>query len=128
MSLVIEATGNTSALNDVIAGTLPGTIILLLGLPYSGAALGAEHLVSYDKTLIGSVGAGPEDLDEAIAIIGELNVDSLLETTLPLESFQRGWEMVRNNEGLKIMLEIDSLIEHMASSNYPSTTTTPISS
>jgi 2-desacetyl-2-hydroxyethyl bacteriochlorophyllide A dehydrogenase len=122
-SVVIEATGNTSALNDVIDGTLPGATILLLGLPYSGGTLGAEHLVSYDKTLIGSVGAGPQDLDEAISMIGVLNVDALLQTTLPLESYQRGWEMVRNNECLKVMLEIDPLIEHTASLEHPNTTT-----
>jgi len=113
-AIVIEATGNTVALNEVIDGTLPGTTVLLLGLPYSGAALGAEHLVSYDKTLIGSVGAGPEDLDEAISVIGSLKVDALLQATLSLESYARGWEMVRNKESLKVMLEVDPLIELLA--------------
>ena len=113
-SVVVEATGNGEALDAVLRGSAPGATILMLGLPYAKSESGMEQVVANDKTLVGSVGAGPDDLEEAISLAGRLKLDGFLEVTYPLESFEQAWDAVRRRSHLKVLLEVDPLLARMA--------------
>lgn len=104
---LVEATGNPDALDTLLAGSRPGSSLLLLGLPYARRDFDFESLVSFDKTLTGSVGSGPDDFREAIALLPALNLASYLENVVPFEQFRLGWERCRARQGLKTILQVD---------------------
>ncbi|MCC6472872.1 MAG: alcohol dehydrogenase catalytic domain-containing protein [Burkholderiales bacterium] len=101
---IIEATGDPSALQQAIAGSAPGCTLLLLGLPYARHEFSFEHIVAFDKAVIGSVGSGAADFAEAISLLPSLALDPLTEAVMPLEAFGEAWASFRRREKLKILL------------------------
>lgn len=104
--VLVEATGNPDALRQVITSSRAGSTILLLGLPYAEEPFNFERVVAYDKTLVGSVGSGPEDFEEAIRILQKLDVDPFLKCIVSLERFEDAWRTARNRQALKVILEV----------------------
>jgi threonine dehydrogenase-like Zn-dependent dehydrogenase/glycosyltransferase involved in cell wall biosynthesis len=104
---LVEATGDPGALDTLLAGGRPGSTLLLLGLPYARRAFDFESLVAYDRTLIGSVGSGPDDFRGAIALLGALKLQPYLENIVPFEQFSLAWDRCRRREGLKTLLRVD---------------------
>lgn len=102
---VVEATGHPDALDAALQQSAPGATILLLGLPYARKEYTFETIVSMDKTIVGSVGSGPKEFEEAIRILPELDVDAFLECLLPLDQFEKAWDLFRERRHLKIILE-----------------------
>jgi len=104
---LIEATGDPDALNAMLQHSAPGAVLLLLGLPYARREFNFEHVVAYDKTVIGSVGSSAQDFKEAVKLLPQLRLDAFLEKVLPLESFSEGWQLFRERKHLKVILQVD---------------------
>lgn len=104
--VLIEATGDSDALHTILANIHPGAIILLLGLCYSRREFTFEHIVAYDKIIVGSVGSSGEDFEEAIRLLRELPLDPFLEDIVPLSGFADAWRCFRQGEDLKTLLQI----------------------
>jgi len=108
---VVEATGNLSALNTVLANLAPGATLLLLGLPYGPMDFNFENIVSSDKTVIGSVGSGAQDFREAIATLPRIDVSAFSKAIFPLAEFSEAWQSARSGTQLKAVLCLDPAAE-----------------
>jgi threonine dehydrogenase-like Zn-dependent dehydrogenase len=67
------------------------------------------NLIHYKElVLTGSADSTPQDMHEALQFIetGQVKVEELISHVLPLETLQEGFEIVRNQRGLKVMAEI----------------------
>lgn len=104
---IIEATGQEEVLGKVLHDSATGVKILLLGLPYSVIEFNFEHIVSYDKTVIGSVGSTGDEFEEAIGIYTELDTDSLTENIFPLEAYETAWHRQRHGHVTKAILAMN---------------------
>jgi 2-desacetyl-2-hydroxyethyl bacteriochlorophyllide A dehydrogenase len=101
---LIEATGQTAALNQLLQESRAGSTLLLLGLPYAEQAFSFESIVAYDRTVIGSVGSSAHDFREALATLPKIDTTQFLSNTLPLADFQKALTIARSQSVLKVML------------------------
>jgi len=104
--VLIEATGDPQALHHLLEQSKPGSTALLLGLPYSRREFSFESVVTYDKTIVGSVGSSAAEFREALGLLNRLPLDPFLEHLLPLEEFREAWEGCRQREHLKTLLSL----------------------
>ncbi len=68
------------------------------------------NLIHYGEyVLTGSADSTPQDMERALELIqsGQVDTESLISHLLPLEELGRGFQMVANREGLKIMMAIN---------------------
>ncbi len=108
--LVVEATGDPEVLNSVMRLSAPGSTILLLGLPYGLREFSFESVVAFNKSIVGSVGSGAADFDEAIRILPALDVTGYFQCVLPLSEFEAAWSRFAQKDVLKILLEVNGEI------------------
>lgn len=104
---IVEATGEPNALETVLANSEPGSTILLLGLPYREINFNFESIVGYDKIIVGSVGSGREEFQEAMTVLPQISTSVFIEKVLPFAEFPQAWEMARARACLKVILRID---------------------
>jgi len=67
------------------------------------------NLIHYKElVLTGSADSTPQDMYDALQFIetGQVKVEELISHLLPLEELQQGFELVKNQEGFKVMAEI----------------------
>lgn len=67
------------------------------------------NLIHYKElVLTGSADSTPQDMHDALQFIetGQLKVEELISHLLPLEALQQGFELVKNQQGFKVMVEI----------------------
>ena len=107
---IIEATGDAQALETILHHSRAGATILLLGLPYARRDFNFESVVSYDKTIIGSVGSTAADFDQAIGLLPEIDSGAFFECILPFAEFHQAWNTARSGKHLKVVLEINALV------------------
>jgi 2-desacetyl-2-hydroxyethyl bacteriochlorophyllide A dehydrogenase len=105
---IVEATGDPDALETVLHASAAGTTILLLGLPYARREFSFESIVGYDKTVVGSVGSGPRDFEDAICMLPKLDTTAFLRSVVPFADFREAWEIARTPRFLKTILQVDS--------------------
>ncbi len=105
---LIEATGNQAALSALLTRSATGATLLLLGFPYAESAFSFEHIVGFDRTVIGSVGSNGQDFDQALATMSSLDTSPFLGTVFPLADFEQAWTAVRSRRHLKVMLQVDA--------------------
>lgn len=105
---LVEATGSQAVLSRVLQQASTGATLLLLGLPYSDQTFNFESIVAFDRTVIGSVGSSAADFDEALATLPRLDTTAFLETSYPLEQFEKALEAARSRDTLKTMLRVDA--------------------
>lgn len=104
---LIEATGNLEALEWVLRSSGAGCSLLLLGLPYGKKDFNFEEIVGYDKSVIGSVGSGAADFDQALQVLTALDLRAFTGKVLPLDAFKQAWSAARAGEFLKVLLAVD---------------------
>ncbi len=104
---IVEATGNQSVLDTLLEHSATGATLLLLGLPYSERSFSFESVVSFDRSIIGSVGSSGSDFDQALATLPEIDTSSFLQTKFPLVEFEKAWGEFRKRSALKVMLLAD---------------------
>mmetsp|Transcript_1486 Transcript_1486/g.3130 ORF Transcript_1486/g.3130 Transcript_1486/m.3130 type:complete len:354 (+) Transcript_1486:139-1200(+) len=51
-------------------------------------------MIVYEQTVVGSVGATLEDLEEAVQYVGEGKIKTIVDSTLPLDRFQDGLDRI----------------------------------
>jgi threonine dehydrogenase-like Zn-dependent dehydrogenase len=104
---IVEATGDQRVLATVLERSGTGATLLLVGFPYAEDQFSFESVVSFDRSIIGSVGSNHGDFDEALATLPRLDTAPFLESSFPLEAFEQAWEMARSRGVLKVMLRAD---------------------
>ena len=104
--VMVELTGDPEVLEAILQQSTPGATILLLGLPYAQRQFTFDNIVSYDKTVVGSVGSTSHEYEEALALLPELDLEPLLQCILPLEEYRQGWDHFRQREHLKVLLAL----------------------
>lgn len=116
---VVEATGDPIALDAILHNAAAGMTILLLGLPYARREVSFENIVAYDMTIVGSVGSSTQEFDEAIELLPSLNMTPFVENVLPLDKYLSAWKLSQTRTHLKVMLEIDPLLNEMPRGGQP---------
>jgi D-arabinose 1-dehydrogenase-like Zn-dependent alcohol dehydrogenase len=53
-------------------------------------------MIVYEQTILGSVGATLEDLKEAVQLVVDGQVKTVVDCTLPLSDFQQGLDKIKN--------------------------------
>lgn len=105
---LIEATGDQTALSTLLQQSATGATLLLMGFPYANHDFTFESIVGFDKTVVGSVGSGSADFDEALSTLASIDTTPFLQSVYPLEEYERAWDDVRSRAHLKVMLRMDS--------------------
>jgi threonine dehydrogenase-like Zn-dependent dehydrogenase len=105
--LIVETTGDQRVLATALQQSRPGATLLLLASSYEHQDLSAEEVASHDKTIVGAVGYGKQDLMEAFATLQGLDLSPLLQRTFPMEEFKSAWSAFRANSDPKVMLNVD---------------------
>ncbi|MBI5701756.1 alcohol dehydrogenase catalytic domain-containing protein [Candidatus Saganbacteria bacterium] len=103
---IIEATGNTKVLKQILSESRTSAKILILGLPYSPMEFNFGSIVCFDKTVIGSVGSGKEDFIQALNMFNMLNMKGLTQNIFSLENYEIAWKKQMNGEIAKAILKI----------------------
>jgi len=104
-SVIVEATGSVEVLERILKESKIGATLLLLGFPYGNINYNFEDIVGNEKTVIGSVGGGPYEFDEALLLLPKLKTSFFTQTILPLEDFQKAWQLQGSGKHLKIILK-----------------------
>ncbi len=92
-----ECLGEGGRLN-IFAGIYPATTLDI-----------DPNLIHYKElVLTGSADSTPQDMHEALQFIetGQVKVEELISHLLPLAELQQGFELVKNQQGFKVMVEI----------------------
>jgi len=106
--VAIETAGHELVLADAYAATRRGGTTVTVGLPHPSKQLSipAVSLVAEERTLRGSyLGSGvpADDVPRMIALYqqGQLPVDRLLSTCLPLEDINEGFDRLASGEAIR---------------------------
>lgn len=103
---IVEASGNAQALKAVLEQSRSDATLVLLGFPYGKLDYQFEDLVGREKVIVGSVGGASEDFRAALELLPTLNTSPFTQVILPLEDFQKAWELHRSSQHLKILLAV----------------------
>jgi len=108
--VVIVCTGAEQAAEQALNSVERGGTILFFAVPEPGFKLTVpiNDFWRNDITVKTSYGAAPNDLEEALGLIGDgkINVHDMITHRLPLEKAAEGFELVAEaNESLKVILE-----------------------
>lgn len=104
--VVVEATGKSAALQQLLTGSRAGAVLLLLGFPYGRREFNFEQVVAYDRIIVGSVGSEAEDFQSALKLLARLDVEPLLQCEYPLGQFSEAWKIQREGAALKVILAV----------------------
>jgi threonine dehydrogenase-like Zn-dependent dehydrogenase/glycosyltransferase involved in cell wall biosynthesis len=106
--IIVEAVGDENILKKVLMESKEGSTLLLLGFPYGEISFNFENLVAHGKTIVGSVGSRSEDFRWALNQLNEIDYEFFIKEVMPLNDFDKAWELHRSGKHLKIILEVDS--------------------
>jgi hypothetical protein len=65
-------------------------------------------VVSFDRSIVGTVGSSAADFDEALRTLPLIDTKPFIGAAFPLEQFDKAWELVRSRTALKVMLQPDA--------------------
>lgn len=105
---VVEATGQLSVLTTLLQKSATGATLLLMGFPYGTQPFSFESVVSFDRTIVGTVGSGGADFEEALRTLPAIDTRPFLQASLPLADFEKAWSLARSRSVLKVMLQPDA--------------------
>lgn len=103
--VVVEATGSSHVLEQILKYSTVDSTILLLGFPYGVVEYNFEDTVGKEKMIIGSVGADGEDFERALGLLPKLHMTPFTQTVMPLKNFNKAWNAHRSSKYLKILLQ-----------------------
>jgi len=102
--IVVETAGAARTPRMAINWTRPGGTTVLVGICTETLPFDFNEIVGLERTVIGSVGASPGDMEIATEMIarGDISVSELVSTVIPLERvIEDGFErMARAEEGI----------------------------
>lgn len=103
--VIIEATGSSQVLEQVLRDSCVNATVLLLGFPYGDMNYNFENFVGKEHVIVGSVGADSQDFDEALKLLPKLNMEEFTKVILPLANFEKAWKLHKSLKYLKILLQ-----------------------
>lgn len=103
--VIVEASGSSQALEQVLKESHVDATLLLLGFPYGDMQYNFEDFVGKEKVIVGSVGADEVDFDKALELLPKLDMKHFTEVVMPLQDFQKAWTTHKTFEHLKIILQ-----------------------
>jgi 2-desacetyl-2-hydroxyethyl bacteriochlorophyllide A dehydrogenase len=104
----VEATGDPAVLSTLVQQSATGATLLLMGLPYAVQPFSFESVVCFDRSVIGTVGSGGSDFDEALRTLPLIDTTPFLQSSFPLTEFEKALKLVRSRSVLKVMLQPDT--------------------
>jgi L-iditol 2-dehydrogenase len=108
---VVVAVGSARLVEQTLPMLAPGGRLNIFAGIYPRDELRIDpNLIHYGEYILtGSADSTPENMHRALGLIQDGLVDTagLVSHLLPLEELERGLEMVKNTEGLKIMMEVN---------------------
>lgn len=105
--LIVETTGDQRVLTTALQQSRPGATVLLLGPSYDHQTIAVELVMAYDRAIVGAVGCGRGDFEEALATLPSLDLAPLVQRVFPMEEFKNAWSVFRTNSTPKVMLNAD---------------------
>jgi len=102
--LVVEATGSNSGFTDAMKLVRPRGTVILKSTIASKENLDLTPTVVNEITLIGSRCGLFKPAIDALAT-GIISVDSMIDSTFPLEKFQEAIEYAKKSDTLKVFLK-----------------------
>jgi threonine dehydrogenase-like Zn-dependent dehydrogenase len=105
-NVLVEATGDPAALQQMVEYSSPGATLLLLGLPYAHRQFTIQGGSVFDKTMIWSTEPDQSDFQDAMRVLPKLPIDRFTSRVLPLEQYQRAWELYLDGQDIKILLQV----------------------
>ena len=104
--LIVEAIGDKGLLEKVLMESKEGATILLLGFPYGKINYNFENIVAQGKTIVGSVGSTRKDFQWALSYLTQIDSEQFINKVLPLQDFDKAWDLHRSGKHLKILLKV----------------------
>lgn len=113
VDVAIEATGRPEAMLAAYLGTRPRGAAVLIGIPRADAVLPlpAVTIPRSERRILGSIygSSKPErDFPATLALYrsGRLPLDRLVSHRLPLDEVERGFELMRSGDALRVVLDL----------------------
>ncbi|NOZ73731.1 MAG: alcohol dehydrogenase catalytic domain-containing protein [Chloroflexi bacterium] len=107
----VVAVGSARLVEQTISLLAPGGRLNIFAGIYPRDTLNIDpNLIHYGEfVLTGSADSTPEDMQHALDLIenGQVDTESLISHLLPLEELGRGFEIVQNTAGLKVMIDVN---------------------
>lgn len=103
---IIEATGVRDLAKEIINRSKVGVKILLLGLPYGETPVDLESTVCQDKIIVGSVGSGAYEFQQALNLIHHLDLTHMDNCVYDFNNWKDSWEEHKKKKFLKVKLRI----------------------
>jgi alcohol dehydrogenase len=115
VDVAIEATGRPEAMLAAYLGTRPRGAAVLIGIPRADAVLPlpAVTIPRSERRILGSIygSSKPErDFPATLALYrsGRLPLDRLVSHRLPLDEVERGFELMRSGDALRVVLDLST--------------------
>jgi len=107
----VVAVGSARLVEQTLPLLAPGGRLNIFAGTYPRDELRIDpNLIHYGEYILtGSADSTPEDMQRALDLIesGLVNTEDIISHLLPLEELGRGFELVQNTAGLKIMIEVN---------------------
>ena len=108
----VTAVGSARLVEQTLPMLAPGGRLNIFAGTYPKDSLHIDpNLIHYGEYILtGSADSTPQDMFQALKLIedGLVDTESLISHLLPLEELGRGFEIVQNTEGLKVMIQINN--------------------
>lgn len=115
VDVAVEATGRPEAMLAAYLGTRPRGAAVLIGIPRADAVLPlpAVTIPRSERRILGSIygSSKPErDFPTTLALYrsGRLPLDRLVSHRLPLDEVERGFELMRSGDALRVVLDLSA--------------------
>lgn len=108
-SAIIEATGNTNAVENITNITAPGSRVVLLGLcGNKRARMDIDHIVTHDLEVYGSL-ASPGVWDSVVRLMesNKLHTKKLVTHRFTIQDIEKAFELMENKDPSLIKIVID---------------------
>jgi Zn-dependent alcohol dehydrogenase len=113
VDVAIEATGRPEAMLAAYLGTRPRGAAVLIGIPRADAVLSlpAVTIPRSERRVLGSIyGSSKPERDFPVTLAlyrsGRLPLDRLVSHRLPLDEVERGFELMRSGDALRVVLHL----------------------
>lgn len=110
VDVLVEMSGNPSAMNDGFAALRPAGTAALLGIPSKPFAFDlTNHVIFKGAKVLGINGRKMFETwyqMEALLLSGRLELDEIITHQLPMDQFAKGFGLMQSGEGIKIVLKM----------------------
>jgi len=107
----VIAVGSARLVEQTLAYLAPGGRLNIFAGIYPRDQLHIDpNVIHYGEFILtGSADSTPQDMARSLMLIenGQVDVESLISHLLPLEELGKGFEIVQNTAGLKVMIEVN---------------------